>query len=186
MEPLDDNNYIDQSSVSMMPTAIRYGLIGALVLIIISLILNMAGMGAGSGSSTMSSLVSILVFAGVVYVALKKHRDEDLGGFMTYGRAIGLGTLTCLIMGLIGSVFTFIYISYIDPTVMDMALEQARAQYETMGMDDEQIDQAMSYAEKFTSPPIVAIMSVVSYVFIGFLASLIVGAILKKNRPEVY
>ena len=186
MTPLDDNNYIDQSTVSMMPTAIRYGLIGSLILIISSLALNLLGMGAGSGSTTISSIISLVVFGGVIYMALTKHRDEDLGGYMTYGRAIALGTLACLIMGIVGGIFSYIYVSFIDPSVMDLAWEQARAQYETMGMSDDEIENALEMAKKFSSGPMIAVFSIIGYVIMGFIASLIVGAVVKNNPPELY
>ena len=186
MTPLDDNNYIDQSTVSMMPMAIRYGLIGSLILIIFTIALNLLGMGAASGSTAISYIVNILVFGGVVYMALTKHRDEDLGGYMTYGRAIGLGTLACLIMGIVGGIFSYIYVTFIDPSIMDLAWEQARAQYETMGMSDEEIENALEMAKKFSSGPMIAVFSILGYVIIGFITSLIVGAVVKKNPPELY
>ncbi|MEL6926051.1 MAG: DUF4199 domain-containing protein, partial [Bacteroidota bacterium] len=62
--------------------------------------------------------------------------------------------------------------------------ERAREQYEDAGMDEDQIEMAMSYAEKFTSPTMLAVISVISYAIMGFIISLIVGAIVKRNPPQ--
>ena len=185
MATLDYNtDYPDPSDVPMMPTALRYGLIGGLVMIVYGIVMNLIGMGAGTGNDMLNGILSLVVFAGVIYFALQKHRDEDLGGYMSYGRGLGLGTLTCLFMGILGGIFTYVYMAFIDPSIIDQILERTREQYENMGMDEEQIEMSLSMVESMTNPIMMTFWSVVGYVIMGFIASLIISAIVKKNPPE--
>jgi hypothetical protein len=62
-------------------------------------------------------------------------------------------------------------------------MDKAREDMETRGMDDAQIDQAMSMTEKFMTPGIMFAMGVLSYVIIGFIISLIIAAIMRKDKP---
>jgi hypothetical protein len=187
MSTLDYNHDApDPSTVPLIPSGLRYGLIGGLVLIVYSMVMNLIGMGAGTGNDMINSLSAFVLVGGIVYYALTKHRDNDLGGYITYGRSIGLGVLTCLVMGVLAGIFAYIYMSFIDPGILEQIAEKARDQYEEMGMDEDQIDAAMSYVETFSSPGMIAVMSVISYGIMGLIASLIVGAIVKKNPPEVY
>jgi hypothetical protein len=52
-------------------------------------------------------------------------------------------------------------------------------------MSDQQIDQAMSYSEMFTSPIGIFLMTIVAYIFYGFIISLIVSAFTKNTDPTV-
>jgi hypothetical protein len=54
---------------------------------------------------------------------------------------------------------------------------------EKRGMDDSQIDQAMELSQKFMSPGIVFVMGVFGYIVMGFVISLIVAAIIRKEKP---
>jgi len=178
------NEAPDPSSVSMMPTAIRYGLIGGLASIIFGTVMNILGMGAGTGNDTLNSVISLVIFAAVIYLALTKHRDEDLGGFMSYGRGLGLGVLTSLIMGVLASLFTYIYVGFIDPSITEVILERTLEQYEEMGMPEDQIEMSMSWVKSMMSPIGMATFQVIGSAIMGFIASLIISAVVKKNPPE--
>jgi hypothetical protein len=52
------------------------------------------------------------------------------------------------------------------------------------GIPEEGLDQAMAIAEKFMSPVIMIIMTLVTGVFFGTIVALIIAAIFKKNEPE--
>ncbi|MCP3929159.1 MAG: DUF4199 domain-containing protein [Bacteroidetes bacterium] len=177
----DDLGYVDPSNVSIWPTALRYGLIGGLVMIIFSLIMILTGLNFSM--QWLTSVGSLVIFGAILYFAMVKHRDEDLGGYLKYGRALGLGVATAIIIGVLSVIFNYVYMEFVDPSLMETALEMSRERLEAQGMEDEQIDQAMSMSEKFMSPGAMAIMGLLFNAFFGFIASLIVGAIAKKNPP---
>ncbi|MTI21229.1 DUF4199 domain-containing protein, partial [Fulvivirga sp. RKSG066] len=53
------------------------------------------------------------------------------------------------------------------------------------GMSDDQIDQAMSMTETFTSPELMAVFGILGGLFFGFIISLIISAFTKNSNPEL-
>jgi hypothetical protein len=52
----------------------------------------------------LASVSYIIMIAGIV-LATKTFRDQEQGGFITYGRALAVGTLTCVFAGVITGFF---------------------------------------------------------------------------------
>ena len=66
-----------------------------------------------------------------------------------------------------------------------MSLETARQQLIKSGYTDEQIEKSMSITAKFTGSGLLEyIFSIISYTIIGAIISLIVAAIVRKDKPE--
>jgi hypothetical protein len=86
-------------------------------------------------------------------------------------------------MGLLGATFNMFYTRFIDPTILTQTLDQARANMEAKGMDDSQIDQAMEISQKFMSPGVMFAFAVIGYLLMGFLLSLVIAAIIRKDKP---
>jgi hypothetical protein len=45
-----------------------------------------------------------------IILATRAYRDQEQGGYITYGRALAVGTLTVLFAGVITSVFTYLLV----------------------------------------------------------------------------
>ncbi len=186
---LDDNyeQYVDASSVSVMPTALRYGGIGALILIALGLLLEVTGQAepeaVANGGGILNSLVLYGTIIGVVVLAIKTHRDTDLGGFISYGRSLGVGTLSALIMGGIAAVWTYVQFAFISPGKLDAIKEiTLENMAETMGGEEEEaLEMAQGWIETMFSPSAMAVSTIFTVVFVGFIIALIAGAILKKE-----
>ena len=182
MTTLDNpNNAPDPSTVSPMPVSMRYGGIIAAILIIFGLVLHVTGVSdpanPSAASSALGCLNYIVMIAGIV-MAIKFHRDNELGGFITLGRGIGAGTLTGVVIGVISAIWMIIFMSFIAPdmgeAIMDAALEKAQPGQEEM------TEKMVGY---FTNPYSMAAFSLIGSVLIGFFTGLIGGAIMKKERP---
>jgi hypothetical protein len=174
------NETLNESKVvTTSGTAVRYGLIVGLVCVIYSLILSLADL---SMNRWLSSISYLFIIAGMVmaYKYFKAHN----GGFMSYGQGLGIGTLMSLIAGIITSIFMYIYVKFIDTTIMEKAMDMQRIEMENRGMSDADIDQAMEMAGKFAGPEMVLIGGTFGFLFIGFIIALIVSAIMKHTRPE--
>lgn len=129
----------------------------------------------------LTSLAFVILIVGIV-LGMKDYRAQN-NTFMSYGQGLGIGSLISAIVGLIGSMFSMFYLEFIDNTIIKQSMDKAREDMETRGMDDAQIDQAMSMTEKFMTPGIMFAMGVLSYVIIGFIISLIIAAIMRKDKP---
>jgi hypothetical protein len=167
-----------QEQVSTTRVALKYGIITAVAVIVYSTLINVTGM---TQNRALTSLAFVILIVGIV-LGMKDYRAQN-NTFMSYGQGLGIGSLISAIVGLIGSMFSMFYLEFIDNTIIKQSMDKAREDMETRGMDDAQIDQAMSMTEKFMTPGIMFAMGVLSYVIIGFIISLIIAAIMRKDKP---
>ncbi|MFT7031067.1 MAG: hypothetical protein ACI83W_001277 [Marinoscillum sp.] len=169
----------ESKDVSMKSVALKYGVISGLIGIIYFLILDFSGMSANQSLGMVG-----LLFAAVIMFLAQKEFIRDGDGFMNYGQGLGLGTLMSLVSSIISSIFTFIYISYVNTSFMETVKQQQIVTLEEQGMSDAQIEQALKMSESFSGPTAMLIFGIIGGVFFGFIISLIVSAITKKSRPE--
>ncbi|QJD77333.1 DUF4199 domain-containing protein [Spirosoma rhododendri] len=158
--------------------ALKWGGILGLVLILITLIMYMTN-PAGNPSFSVLTLVAMV---GFLVLGLQEYRRAN-EGFLTYGEGMSIGALLSAVAGLLSSAFITFYNVVIDPTIQQRTIEGAREQLEKQGMDDDQIDKAMELAQKFQSPGFVFVSGVFGTIIMGVLLTLIVAAVLRRNRP---
>lgn len=185
MATLDDPTRIPQpSEVSQWPTVQRYGLIGGLVFIIYGLIANFLGWNQpGSTGGMLNMVISIALFVGLMVVAIRQHRDEELAGFIPFGRAFSVSFFTGLLATVISSIFQFIYVKFIDPGFIERMKETTLETYEKMGMSEEQIEQSMEMLDKMYTPGMMVFWAVIGAAVVCAIVALIVAAIMKRNPP---
>jgi hypothetical protein len=167
-----------EEKTSTARVALKYGVLASVVIMIYTTIINVAGMGQ---NKILSSLTFVFMIVAIV-LAMKSFREQNKG-FMSYGEGLGIGSLVSAIMGLLSSAFTMFYIQFIDNNLLTQSMDQVREDMERRGMDDAQIDQAMELSQKFMSPGIVFVMGVLGYLVVGFIISLIVSAIIRRDKP---
>ncbi len=167
-----------EEKTSTARVALKYGVLAAVVTMIYSTILYVAGLGQ---NKTLSSLSYVFMIAAIIF-AMKDFREKN-NGFMSYGEGLGLGSLMSAVMGVLSSAFTIFYIKFIDNTMLAQGLDQIREDMERQGKDDAQIEQAIEVSQKFMSPGFVFVMVIMGYLLTGFVVSLIIAAIMRKEKP---
>jgi hypothetical protein len=167
-----------EEKVSSARIALKYGVLTSVVMMVITTIINVTGQ---SQNKWLTSLSFLILIGGIVY-AMKAFREENKG-FMSYGEGLGLGSLVSAITGLLGSTFNMFYNKFIDPTIMTQALDKVRSDMEAKGMDDTQIDNAMKFSQMFMSPGVLFVIGVIGSLIMGFLLSLVISAILRRDKP---
>ena len=125
------------------------------------------------------------IYAGVVYTAIKKHRDDDLGGHITLGRAFLLGLVACIITGLIGGIAAFVYYNFIDPAAVDQIVETTAEMMEGFGLPEEQLEEAIQGARDGFGFGKLMFNSGIGAAIMGSIVSIITAAIMKKEAPMV-
>ncbi len=181
----DERGFIDPSSVSPARVAQRYGLIGSLVLIVIGLLSHLLGLtdpsqqgGAGNWLATVLNWGTMIA---VIVLAIKAHRDEDLGGYMKMGRGFKTGFYTTAIMAVLITIWTFVFFSFISPETLDLIREVSYEQLESQGLTDDQIEESAGMMEMFTSVPVLTAFSFIGTLIMGAIFSVISAAILKRE-----
>jgi len=90
--------------------------------------------------------------------------------------------LTALIIGLITALWTIVLYNFIDPGIADVVMQAQTEGMEEAGMSDDDIERAMAMTSKFMTAPAMALMGLGIYAVLGFIASLIAGAVYKRER----
>jgi hypothetical protein len=171
-----------EEKVSVSQIGLKYGLIIGLVFIVYGMIIQFLGMDM---QTIQYANYATYVFLIVAIVLAHKAFKEGGDGFMSIGQGLGIGTLLSLVGSALSGVFSFIYLKFIDDSMLQKSLDYQMEQMESRGMSDEQIEQAMGYTEKFMTPGMAAAMSVIVLVIIGFIFSLIISLFTKKANPAL-
>ncbi|MCI5080714.1 MAG: DUF4199 domain-containing protein [Saprospiraceae bacterium] len=187
MSTLDSpNQNIDQSSVSAWPTASRYGLIASLILIVVGLGMHLSGMvdytGQNSGSAWISNIINWVIMGGAFFMAVRHHRDEELGGSITFGRGFQVGFLASLVIAVITAIWTFVFFSFIAPDVLSTIVDASKEQMiEQQGMSAGDAEEAMGMVGWMFTAPMMTVFASIGTIITGVIISLIVAAIMKKD-----
>ncbi len=169
-----------ENKISISKVGMRYGLIAAALLIVYGLVLQFTELYTNQALGW----VSYLILAVLIYLAHGAFKDGG-DGYMSIGQGLGIGMLVSVVAGAISSVFTFAYLKFVDDSMIQRIMDVQIEKMEEQGLDDATIDQAMKTVEKMMTPPMMLIMGIVAMAFIGFIISLIVSLITKKNNPQL-
>ncbi len=159
-------------------TALKWGVIIGIVFSVYNVIIWVSGQ---IGNQTLTYFTYPVLAAGI-YFAMKEFRNENQG-FMSYGQGLGLGTMQGAIIGVLTGLFTFVYMKFIDTSLTEQMIKIAEKNLEKQGTPDEQIDQAMEMTKMFMTPGAFFVILVLTWTFFSFVFSLIISAILKKEKP---
>ena len=158
--------------------ALKWGAISGIGSMIFTTIMYVTGQVANGGLAWLGMIIPI----AAMVMAMKEFRTQN-GGFMSYGQGLGIGTLLSGIGGFLAGVYNYIYNEFVDPTLRQQILDKTREELENRGIDDAQIDATIEMSAKFSTPGITFALSIFMAILIGFIFSLIVSAIMKKDKP---
>ena len=175
---------LNESNVSIMDNVKKWALISALVGIVFQLLQQVTGvMTKGFGVIALYSIVSIGVSVAIYVFALKEHRDQELGGFMSFKRAFLLAFTIGIVSSVIALVFNYVYMNFINHGALEAQLEMTRGMMEKMGLPEDKLDEAIEKQRQAMSSPMSMLTGLLGAGFIVAILSLIIAAIMKKDRP---
>jgi len=173
---------METQTASTKKIGVNYGLLLGLVSIAFSVIVWVLGY-ALERPWWVSVLGTLIMIAFIVY-GLKAFKENN-GGFMSLGEGLKTGMAIALIGGILIVVYNYLFFTVIEPDFVAQVMENAEKQmYEqNPNMTEEQAEMGLSMAEKFTSPLMMSIFTMIGTLFFGFIISLIAGLIMKNNKP---
>lgn len=164
-------------------TALKWGAIAGIILIIFSVIGYAMKMEGSTSYAAISSVLTYLIVPISVLILGMKDYKRSNDGFMSYSQGLGIGALTGGVAGLLFGIFSYIYLSFIDNTVMQRIKDIQMQKLEEQGMALEQMEQTIQFMEKFTGPGMILVSSIIFFIIVYFLISLIVSAVQKYEKP---
>lgn len=162
--------------------ALKWGLISAVIGIAYNVVMILIDKFQDPSMGVVSGIFGFGVAILILVLAMRDFRTQN-GGFLSFGQGLSIGTLSSGISGLIGGLFILVYTQFIDPSSQNRAMDKVREQWEAQGMDEAQMEQAEKFTGALMSPGAQFLFAVVGSVILGFIFSLVVAAIMKKDRP---
>lgn len=162
----------------MMPVALRYGLIGGLAAIVLTLVAILAG----QMTNPVVSGLGMLIYPIIAYLAIKTLRTAQ-GEHISFGKALGVGVIACALVGLLSGIFQYVYFNFIDPSAMEEVINASVEMMESFGAGEDAIEQAVEGMKDGYTPVQTILGGLGGGAFFGLIVSLIAGAIMKKEAP---
>jgi len=155
----------------------NFGAIAGLAIIIVSVLLYFLNIQ----ENTFVAIFIYIVLISVIIFDTKHFKNNVQNGNITYGRALGTGTTISFFASIIVAFYMFVFLKFIDSDAMGKMYSIMEDKMYEQGLPDDQIEMALEMTKKFTTPFTIAIGTVFSYTFWGFIFSLITSAFLKKK-----
>lgn len=168
----------NEINVSQWQVAAKTGFFIGLALIAYSALLYILGIDPQSSANYINYIILITGLAyGIIH-----YRDKFNNRLISYGRAVGYGVQLSFFSGLILSFYLFLFFSFIDKEFISNMLEKIEENYFDAGLEEEQIEMAMSMMRKIYTPYFLSLFSVLGNVIVGLIFSLILAIFLKKEN----
>lgn len=179
--------------------ALVYGLIGAAILIIFGILVQMyifstlkKAVDAGDhfspftfiGISILTLCVAIAVY---IFVIIKSIRDyRKINPNYRYGQLVGHGLLATVVIAVVSTAFSLLYSTVIDAGSRGKIVEMSKQLVEnTSSMPDDQKEKIIdSINAQNQSPMRQAITGLAISLVFGLIVSLIAGSVLNKRGKE--
>jgi len=168
-----------------MKPFLKYGLIVGAAGIVLSMISYLLGLDKTDAGQYIGWLnIPIIVIA--MAFAIKEKREKEFGGFIEFGQAFSTGALIVLVASAISSVYTYFYMSFINPSIREYIAQKQMEKLEEQGLSQDKIDASMSMMEKFSTPAMSSVFVFFGGLVMGIIVALIVAAIMKKSNPNPF
>lgn len=173
-----------ETTASSSIIALKYGFISGLLSFLFSTLVNVMGWAEDFQESIgwVSSVWSLVLAVTISLFCLREYREQN-EGYISYGQGLGLATLLGAISGLVAGGFNYIYIQFIDNTVIQRQMEIAREKMEDQGLTASQIQSAEEVTRMFMNPGMQFVIVVITSLIFNFLLGLIVSAVVKREKP---
>ncbi|SHG89749.1 DUF4199 domain-containing protein [Winogradskyella jejuensis] len=143
-----------------------YGLITGFVIFTLHLTLGINNLDYSTNE--ILGYISIFLSLSFIFFGLKHYRDKINNGALSLGKALAMGILISLMVGLGIAIADYAYTKFIDPDFF--------SNYEQMMRDQDKADEIMEMTSATA-----AVFMLVLVTIIGFIISLVSGLILQRK-----
>ena len=177
-------------TASPAKVALQYGLFFGIIMILELVIPYVMGIDL-LANKTLGLVINLLNYLVLpilfIYLAVDNFKKNHNNNFLSFNQALKGGVTVTVIAGLIAGIFTVIFNLIFPEYLAEIFSKTKQMMLETNpSLSQEQLDTSMAMIKKFSSPYITLPVTVAMYAFIGLIYSLIIGAILKNDRPQGY
>lgn len=174
---------------SKLGAAKQLGIIFGIIMVlemVIMYVANINPVATPSAGVIMNTFNYLILPVALIVMACKSYKKNN-EGFISFGECIKTGVLLCVIAAVIAAVGMVVF-NIAFPEYQQEVLDMTRTAIleQNPEMPEEQLEMAMSMSEKFMQPAFAIPITILMYAFIGLIYSLIIGAIVKRDRPQEF
>lgn len=179
-----------EKNVSPAKSGIVFGVLFGVIMVLEFVIMYVIGM-----KSLVNSSVGVIVnFANYlilpvtfIFLGCNNYKKNINNGFISFSECLKIGVSIVFIAAIIYAAFSVIF-NFIFPEFVDEMISISKEAMITKNpeMTSEQIEMGLSMVKKFMNPLIAFPFTLAMFSFIGLIYSLIIGAIVKKEKPQSY
>ena len=163
---------------SLLRHTFLFGALVGSVLISAALVVYVKGMSINF-EPNLRSINLFLIVTGIFF-GVKKYRDDELDGVISYGKAFATGVLIIGFASMFYSIFIFILTSYFDSYIIEEAIIYLEKGLNEMGYQQKDIDLLMGIYKNIT-PGLFAFGQWFSKALSGLLFSFILAFFFRQN-----
>ena len=173
----------------MKKNVLVFGLIAGIISSLWFIGQTLLGSHADFDNGMLIGYASMLVAFSMIIVAIKKYRDNENGGAISFGRALTIGLLISLIAS---TFYVLVWVVYYYTSGTDFIeqyatymLDQLRESGESQAMIDAKQKEMTEFAEMYKNPVYVVLFTYMEILPVGILFSLVTAIIMKRKPKEV-
>ena len=174
-------------NISPAKSGTMYGLLFGVIMVLEFVIMYVIGMKSLVNSSVgvivniSNYLVLPLIF---IYLGCNHYKKDINNGFISFSECLKTGISITVLAGLVYAIFSVIF-NLIFPEFINEMLEISKEGMITQNpnITSKELEMGLSMVKKFMNPLIVLPVTLVMYSLIGLIYSLIIGAVVKNDKP---
>lgn len=171
-----------------MVNYIFYGLVTSVVCFGYSLLLYALGYhGEKLDQAMIPGLFTYVIMIGGLVLGIRETRKDvvEESGVFSYGGGVKAGTLISVFMGIGSAVFSYIYIAFINPGMVDFMIDLQKTKMIDKGISPEQIAAMEGGTRMMSQPLIQGVSALIGTIFIGVLLSLIIAIFMRAQKETI-
>ncbi len=179
----------ETAPVSPAKSAVMFGVLFGVIIILELVISYVSGIDPVT-NPTFGIILNILNFLvlPIVFIVVTVNNFKKVNfGFISLGQCLKIGVSLCLIAGLIyalfNTVFMMIFPEYLENIMRSYRTVMLQNQPE---MTAQQLEMALSMTRKTMQPAFMIPITLVMFSLIGLIYSLIIGLIVRKEKPQSF
>jgi len=169
----------------MKNTVIKYGIYGLLTGTILFLLGILLGKSLSYSTQEVVGYVTIIASLSFIFFGIKHYRDKVNNGAVSFGKALVIGVLISVLVGVGVAIADYIYTTVINPDFATEYLEKTLETYEATYSGSEletKKGELTRQMQDYGGSGFMATLMFITVALIGFVISLISGLILQRKN----
>ncbi|MGQ7944967.1 DUF4199 domain-containing protein [Flavobacterium sp. WC2509] len=177
-----------EKNTSPAKSGIIFGVLFGVIMVLEFTIMYVIGMKSlvNTMFGTVVNIANYLILPiAFIFLGCNNYKKNINNGFVSFGECLKIGVSITFIAALIYAAFSVIF-NLIFPEFVDemVAITRDGMLKSNPNLTSEQIESGLAMMKKFTNPFIVFPVTLAMYSFIGLFYSLIIGMVLKNDKPQ--